>query len=196
MLQTTHLRPHLDELSDQMWTTFFVDPIFSSRLQQKANLRLQMQLFRDAGLAASNQVQSQIRNDKIFWLDAKLPDLSEIESSALHSLDQLRQQIRTDLRVSLGEVECHYAFYEKGHFYKRHRDTTSQNNKRIFSFVLYLNDNWKEDDGGALMAYGNEKILFSIQPEIGKMILFRSELEHEVLITNRDRLSLTGWFRQ
>ncbi len=179
-----------------MWTKISIDPHFSATLQQCAFQRLQMQQFREAELALSKKVMPEIRNDKIFWLDAKSETLHKIESSLLMALDELCVSLKQELHVYLDSTECHYALYEIGHFYKRHRDSTSQNNKRIFSFTLYLNNEWKDNDGGNLIGYDGQKILFSVKPEIGTMILFRSDIEHEVLPTTRDRLSITGWFRQ
>jgi SM-20-related protein len=197
VLETTHLRPHLDELSEKMWTLISIDPSFSLKLQQSAKQRLSERLFRDAELAASKKVVSTIRNDQIFWLDSKAQPLTAIENETLHSLQKMLIEIKENLRVFLDHVECHFAFYDKGHFYRKHRDTTEQNNKRIFSFVLYLNENWKADEGGELVGYGpQQEELFLIQPVLGQMILFRSDLEHEVKPTHRERLSLTGWFRQ
>lgn len=196
MFETTDLRTHLDELSEKMWTVISCDRGQSELLLKTAQDRLQKAQFRPAALAATQKVTSQIRNDEIFWLDAKSNNLSGIESDFLDFLEKLRNELKNEMRVSLTEVECHYARYEAGHYYQKHRDTTSQNNKRVFSFVLYLNPNWKNEDGGQLMGYENEKTLFQMQPELGQLILFRSDLEHEVKPTQRDRLSLTGWFRK
>jgi SM-20-related protein len=199
VLETTHLRKHLDELSEKMWTLIPFDQVQSSDLLKSAQRRLQNHQFRQAGLAAIQSVSDsslQIRNDEIFWLDSKSHDLSEVEKKTLIFLENLRQEIKNDLRVSLSEFECHFAFYDTGHFYQKHRDITSTNNKRVFSFVLYLNENWKDTDGGHLVGYDQENIIFRIKPELGQMILFRSDLEHEVMPTLRGRFSLTGWFRK
>ena len=62
--------------------------------------------------------------------------------------------------------------------------------------MLYLNEDWKESDGGHLIGYDQDKVIFRVKPELGQMILFRSDLEHEVMPTQRGRFSLTGWFRK
>lgn len=196
MFETTHLRKHLDELSENLWTVIPFDIQQSAALLECAKLRLQNNQFRQAALASTQKVASSIRNDEIFWLDAKSDDLQAAEKKILYFLDKLCSEIKNDLRVSLSEFECHFAFYDKHHFYHKHRDTTSQNNKRVFSFVLYLNPNWNADDGGLLVGYDQEKILFKIKPEMGQMIIFQSDLEHEVQPTLRGRYSLTGWFRK
>lgn len=196
MLETTTLRQHLDELSEKKWTLLSINPQLSSSLLQKAQDRLIQKQFRQAELAAAQNVVSAVRNDKIFWLDAKIANLDNSEKEILSTLDHLLHEIKNDLRVSLKEVECHYAFYDKGHFYKKHRDTTAFQNKRVFSFVLYLNSDWNPEDGGYLVGYEEKEILFQIKPEMGNMILFHSDLEHEVKPTSRGRFSLTGWFRK
>lgn len=196
MFETTHLRKHLDELSEKMWTLIPFDNQQSADLLKCAHLRLQSDQFRPAALASTQKVTAEIRNDEIFWLDTKVHDLSEIEKEFLNFLEKFCSEIKNDLRVSLSEFECHFAFYDKGHFYQKHRDSTAQNNKRVFSFVLYLNPDWKDEDGGHLIGYNQEEILFQVAPELGQLIVFRSDLEHEVKPTLRGRFSLTGWFRK
>jgi SM-20-related protein len=63
----------------------------------------------------------------------------------------------------------------------------------MITLILYLNDNWQPGDGGELKIYKeNEEIL--VEPIGGRCIIFKSAaLEHEVLLTNKSRLSLTGW---
>lgn len=195
MLETTHLRPHLEELSEKLWTVISVPLETCLQILQQAQQRRQNKQFRPAALAATQKIASQIRNDEIFWLDAKANDLAEVEKKFLNFIEQVREELKNEFRVSLNEVECHYACYEKGHFYQKHRDTTTQNNRRLFTFVLYLNPDWNQADDGQIVGYDEDKVLFKLQPQLGKMLLFRSDLEHEVRPTLRDRISLTGWFR-
>ncbi len=195
MLETTHLRRHFDELSEKMWTLIPIDPEISLKLRQNAEVRLKAQQFRPAELAATKKVSTAIRNDQIFWLDAKSPTAADCEIEFLYTLQSIMNALREEMRVSLRYIECHYAFYQKGHYYQKHRDTTSVDNKRIFSFVLYLNENWQIQDGGELVGYDGAETIFTVRPYLGQLIIFRSEIEHEVKITARDRLSLTGWFR-
>lgn len=59
--------------------------------------------------------------------------------------------------------------------------------------ICYLNENWREDEGGQLRVYfpAGTKDFF---PTAGRLVCFRSDLlEHEVLPATRERLSLTGW---
>jgi len=62
--------------------------------------------------------------------------------------------------------------------------------------VMYLNIGWITADGGDLCIFPN-KIAQLIAPINGKSVFFKSnELEHEVLITNKARMSITGWLKR
>jgi SM-20-related protein len=85
--------------------------------------------------------------------------------------------------------------YEKGSFYKRHLDQFRNDNGRAFSMIMYLNADWELKDGGELCVYHAEHTQ-TISPQNGKCVFFRSnELEHEVLMTQAPRLSITGWLK-
>jgi SM-20-related protein len=62
--------------------------------------------------------------------------------------------------------------------------------------ISYLNDNWTAKDGGELLIHqtdANQKIA----PTQGKTVFFKSnELEHEVLVTQERRMSVTGWLKR
>jgi SM-20-related protein len=66
----------------------------------------------------------------------------------------------------------------------------------MLSCVLYLNDGWRAEDGGALRLYLPTRHC-DVLPRAGTLVAFLSErFEHEVLPAQRERLSLTGWFRR
>ncbi len=61
--------------------------------------------------------------------------------------------------------------------------------------IMYLNAQWELKDGGELCIYHTDHTQ-TIAPLNGTCVFFKSsELEHEVLITNKPRLSITGWLR-
>jgi SM-20-related protein len=62
------------------------------------------------------------------------------------------------------------------------------------SAVLYLNTTWETTDGGELVLDLENGTSEKIIPEAGKMVIFLSHLMHEVQVTQRDRMSITGWF--
>lgn len=137
---------------------------------------------------------SEIRGDKILWLEEH--NLSEAQQHYFHFLNGLREHLSPYFRIALPWQECHLAAYPVGSFYTRHVDQFRETNNRIFSAILYLNENWQETDGGQLRVY-NESGHEDIAPLFGRFVCFRSDVvEHEVLPTNRTRFSITGWMRR
>ncbi len=71
--------------------------------------------------------------------------------------------------------------------------------RRTFLCVLYLNEDWTHEDGGALRLHlgdGENADISDVLPIGGTLVPFLSErFAHEVLPAKRERLSLTGWFK-
>lgn len=195
-MQTINLDLHLAELSNQGWTVLPFERTLAQKLAKLAIEHRQNKSFKRASLSESSSPILEIRNDEILWLEAKSFNLEESEVALLSGLECLKLALKEYFRIHLSEIECHYAIYDAGHFYHRHSDATQVNNRRIFSFVIYLNENWSKEDAGQLIGYGEEEIIFELKPELGQMILFRSDIEHEVKMTKRPRMSVTGWFRK
>ncbi len=195
-----YLEKYFSQLNEQNWTLIPVDKILTSKLQDSARTKLKANQFKAAGISGLELPATEIRNDSTFWLDSQSDSLNEADRKVLICLQELTVLLKDFFRISLTEVECHYAVYQPGQYYKRHRDSTQNDNKRVFSFVIYLNENWAPTDGGQLVGYengnDNKTAAFSILPELGNMILFKSDFEHEVLRTDRLRYSLTGWLRR
>ncbi len=181
----------LQELEQNDWTLLQLSPEFCTRIQAYARELDQQSCFTPAALA--EQAHSNIRNDRTFWIqdDTKHPVGIEI----LHFLDQIKNSLRDYFRISLTHYECHLAIFDEGHFYHKHTDQKKTDNHRFFSFVIYLNSDWSDTDGGQLAIYKDNEPPIFIQPEMPQMIIFKSELLHEVLVAQRQRLSLTGWMR-
>jgi len=69
--------------------------------------------------------------------------------------------------------------------------------RRMVSAVIYLNEAWLPEDGGQLRMYLGDERVHDVQPTGGCLVVFLSgEVPHEVLPAQRERLSLTGWFRR
>jgi len=68
---------------------------------------------------------------------------------------------------------------------------------RKFSIVLYLNHDWKAEDGGTLSLYPTKGDQREISPLEGRIVFFRSdEMEHEVYPSfTRERNSIAGWLK-
>ena len=191
MFTSNNLDKYFGELSNQMWTLLPIDPAFAAQLLISAKSRAPGS--KAAGITAAATLRPDLRSDSIFWLEAGSPDQNEQRVWA--ELQSLKSGLQEYFRLHLSEFECHFSYYRKGQFYSRHLDTLAQNNRRMFSFVIYLNEAWQAEDGGQLRGFRDETLLFEIAPQLGSMILFRSDLEHEVLPTHTDRYALTGWFR-
>ena len=135
-----------------------------------------------------------IRNDKIYWLDKK--HNNEFENAFLDQIDAFVAHLNKTCFTNIKSYEFHYSLYEIGSFYRPHFDQFEDDDKRQFSMVSYLNANWKNNDGGELQIYQNNNNQ-KISPIQGKTIFFKShDLEHEVLVTNERRFSITGWLRR
>lgn len=191
-----NLEQYFEELAQQNWTLIPIALDSARKLRNSAENKFTTHQFRPATLSGSSVLETSIRNDSIFWLDNKSQEMNENDSAALLQIQNLSLMLKEYFRIGISEIECHYAVYNEGHFYHKHRDATTQNNKRVFSFVVYLNESWNSDDGGQLVGYSEHQQIFSIEPKMGKMILFNSELEHEVIKTRKIRYSLTGWMRR
>lgn len=151
--------------------------------------------FRAAGIGNDDGfTQNQlIRSDKIYWLDPVHHDPHEHDFFML--MDEFVRFLNRSCYTGITGYEFHYALYETGSFYKKHLDQFKSNKSRAFSMIMYLNAAWKPADGGELCIYqhGDSQ---TISPENGTCVFFKSsELEHEVLVTNQQRLSITGWLR-
>lgn len=200
MLPANNLSKYFEELAEKGWVLFNLDTPLLLQLRSSAEQRWKLEQFQEAAITQSLQILAEtahqtIRSDSTLWLDPSTDNISDQEAFMLKEIQRLNTDLRNFFRIGLREVECHYSIYKPGQFYKKHRDTTAANNKRYFSFVIYLNTTWNDGDGGELVGYNGDKVLFRILPQMGKMILFRSDIEHEVLPPTQMRFTLTGWFR-
>jgi SM-20-related protein len=145
------------------------------------------------GTGQARQLRRDLRGDSIGWLR---PPWQAAEAALLDRLELLRVGLNRELLLGLFEIEAHYAHYPPGARYARHVDRPQRSDDRVLTFVLYLNENWAAEAGGALRLY-EEGRARDILPVGGRLVLFLAEeREHEVLPASRDRLSVTGWFRR
>jgi SM-20-related protein len=134
-----------------------------------------------------------LRSDKIYWLDRLHKD--PYENDFFDLVDLFVAFLNRTCYAGITGYEFHYALYEKGSFYGRHLDRFKHNGNRAYSMIMYLNKDWVIADGGELRIYHPDR-LQDIEPLNGKSIFFKSaELEHEVLPTNKPRMSITGWLK-
>lgn len=134
------------------------------------------------------------RSDKIYWLDREHNDVHE--NSFFDLMDSFVAYLNRTCYTGITGYEFHYALYEKGSFYKKHIDQFQNNGSRQYSMIMYLNADWVLADGGELCIHQSGGTQ-NISPNSGKGIFFKSsELEHEVLLANKARMSITGWFKK
>jgi SM-20-related protein len=146
------------------------------------------------GRGAAQAVNAAVRGDQIEWLEAAQ---STACARYLALLDQLRVGLNRALYLGLEDYEGHFALYPPGAFYQKHLDRFRDDDKRSVSAVFYLNDDWQPEQGGALRLYLGAGRELDVYPQAGTLLLFMSaDWPHAVLPANRERLSLTGWFRR
>ena len=147
------------------------------------------------GRGEHRAVDAAIRGDRIGWLEE--PPALPAERRLRVALDDLRLAMNRRLALGLFEFEGHYALYPAGAGYARHRDRFRDDDSRILSCVIYLNDAWSSTDGGLLRFHLPGDTTCDVVPRGGTLVVFLSErFDHEVLPAARPRVSLTGWFRR
>ena len=173
----------------------FLPPPDIRALAECAALRRSRGEFVEARIGADRSLQrrADVRGDLTCWLaGALLP----AETRVLGALEQLRLGLNQGAYLGLLDLEIHYAWYPPGAAYASHVDRPQGRSARRVSLALYLNEARSSADGGALRIRGDDGRFRDIEPVGGRLALFLSDSrEHEVLVTQVPRLSLTGWFR-
>jgi len=186
---------HIDVLASQDFAVIdgFVSGETAEYLRALIDKRKADDLFRQAGVGRSIQhtKNTEIRGDKINWLkdEPSDPALAEI----MERMHNLRLQLNQTCFLGLQDIESHLTVYEPGTGYARHRDAFNNRSHRVITFVLYLNEKWQPESGGQLVLWSSNGEETLIEPVEGRLIFFKSELEHEVLKCMKNRYSLTGW---
>jgi SM-20-related protein len=196
----------LDRISAQIYDKSyvvvddFVDEPFRKELLAEQIRLVNEGKFRHAavGTGGQKQVRAEIRSDEVLWMDRE--DLSPLQTDFWEKIEGIRTVLNQRCFLGLKSFEGHFARYPVGSFYKRHLDQFHAVPHRVVSVILYLNDTWTTEDGGALRMYvpqedGPERIE-DVLPLGGRLVVFLSgEIPHEVLPTKKERISITGWLR-
>ena len=178
-----------------------------------------------AGRIGRGQIETRreaVRRARIAWLDGSSP----AQTRFLDGAEALRLEINGALFAGLFEFEAHFAVYPPGGFYARHLDAfrprpgaqpsailgARAGRSRVISMVAFLNQAWREADGGRLAiwpetAYGEDgrpdlaaldacAPAAEIAPEGGGLVLMMSEtIPHEVRLSRAPRYAIAGWYR-
>lgn len=158
------------------------------------------QLYKEDQMSAAgtgNQLKNgedqNFRGDQIYWLDKSHGN--DFEREFLQQVDNFISYLNDSCYAGINSSEFHYAVYPEGKGYKRHLDQFRNADSRKFSLINYLNDDWVEKDGGQLLVYPDTGMQ-KIQPQAQTAVFFKSaDMEHEVLASNRTRMSITGWLK-
>jgi SM-20-related protein len=168
----------------------------SNGLQQNILQLQKNELMMAAGIGNKEvkDAKQTMRGDMIYWMD-KSHD-NEYEQQFLKVVEDFIEHLNRTCYTGINGYEFHYAVYEEGSFYKRHRDQFKNDSDRKFSLINYLNKDWLEEDGGQLLLYQDETVQ-NILPHSQTAVFFKSdEMEHEVTKANRSRMSISGWLKQ
>ena len=150
--------------------------------------------FISAGTGNEKATQNKsVRSDVIYWLDRN--HNAPHENDFFDLVDAFVRHLNNTCYTGITGYEFHYALYETGSFYKKHMDQFRNNDSRKYSMIMYLNEGWQDGDGGELNIH-HEGWVQNISPINGKSVFFKSnELEHEVLVAHKPRMSITGWLK-
>lgn len=176
--------------------TTFLNKALCNGLQQNIVQLQQDGLMTQAGIG-NHEVKDgnqKMRGDKIYWMDKSHDNIFEQEF--LQRVEDFIAYLNQTCYTGINGYEFHYALYEEGSFYKRHKDQFKNDSNRKYSLISYLNNNWLEADNGQLVVYQNGT-LQKILPQSQTSVFFKSdEMEHEVTMAGRSRMSVTGWLKR
>lgn len=174
----------------------FISDELSQHLKQNLLQLMNQNKLKEAGTGNNLLVSHDktVRSDLIYWLDRSHDN--EYENDFFDQIDDFIKHLNRSCFAGINGYEFHYSLYEIGSFYQKHLDQFNNNPSRKYSMISYLNDDWQESDGGQLMIYQNYNNK-KVNPTQGKTVFFKSnELQHEVLVTQKQRMSITGWLKR
>lgn len=151
--------------------------------------------FHKAGIGKkeSHQVIHTLRGDFIKWLE---PEEDRPHTRLyLEQLAELRLALNRRCYMGLQDAEVHMTQYPPHAGYHKHVDAFHMDENRRISVVLYLNFHWKPEYDGRLRIYpeAGSDASVDVYPKAGRLAVFESTLEHEVLPATQRRFSITGW---
>ena len=157
----------------------------------------------DERLKPTLQALTGTRSDRVGWFGptdlaangcptlARLARLQRGVAAAINSDGRWRETLTVPASSMLS---C----YGAGASYRKHTDNSRGadgvcGNAWALTCICYLNPDWAAEDGGALRIYDESGGTVEISPAAGRVVVFDSFLEHEVLAARRDRYALTFW---
>lgn len=186
-----------DKLTDKQLDTFVTDGwlTIDNVFNKTALLALQAESgfidYRDAALTAGIRI-SDIRGDRIRWITENF----FAGYYYLQSINTLAALFNRSLFAGIRHSEAHYACYPAGFGYQWHSDNPAGRDERVISAVFYLNDEWTASDGGALEIIDKHGSHHSVMPVANRLVIFDSDMQHQVQIAHRQRYSIATWMRR
>ena len=186
-----------NRLTDEQLDTFVTDGwlTIDNVFNKTALLALQAESgfidYRDAALTAGIRI-SDIRGDRIRWITENF----FAGYYYLQSINALAALFNRSLFAGIRHSEAHYACYPIGFGYQWHSDNPAGRDERVISAVFYLNDDWEATDGGALEVVDKHGTHHEVMPVANRLIIFDSDLQHQVQIAHRQRYSIATWLRR
>ncbi|MBZ0114093.1 MAG: 2OG-Fe(II) oxygenase [Thermoanaerobaculia bacterium] len=190
-----------DALAEHGWVVVpdFLAPSSLDSLREEARRLWSEGQFSSAevGQGKSLQVRPEIRGDLTCWIEPT--SASPGIATYFAAVEELRQAVNRRLFLGCFDFEAHLAVYPPGAFYHKHLDRIPSVAHRLVSVILYLEPDWRGEDGGQLRLYlgeGGVGPTHDVLPAAGSLVAFLAgQVHHEVLPTNRSRWSITGWLR-
>jgi SM-20-related protein len=176
--------------------TRFLSDALSKGLQQNIRQLESDGLMTAAGIGneAMKDAHQKMRGDKVYWMDKCHDNI--YEQQFLQQIENFIDHLNKTCYTGINGYEFHYALYEEGCFYKKHKDQFKNDSNRKYSLINYLNENWLEQDGGQLRMYQEDRVQ-EVSPKAQTAVFFKSdEMVHEVMVANRSRMSITGWLKR
>lgn len=165
------------------------------KLSRDANIYKEDRFDAPLGGSGKSKLDASIRNSTIFFPKAdKYPNtFSILQSSIISEYSSICSYI--DL-TNIAEIQ--YARYEKGNFFKKHRDTLYNTNiKRILTCSINLSEE-TDYGGGELVVYDNDNNeVAKLSKEIGSFIIFPAVFYHEArIVESGTREAIVTWIHE
>ena len=183
------LDKHLDTFVDVGYVV--LDDVFDPKMVQALQQESGFIDYKEAKLTHGERL-SNIRGDRIRWIDDSCP----VGMAYLASIRALGDYFNANLYAGIRQAEAHYACYPSGFGYQWHSDNPQGRDERVISAVYYLNDDWTDADGGQISVVDKKGDLTQLNPALNRLVIFDSNLRHQVEITHRTRYSIATWLRR
>lgn len=183
------ITPNLDEFITT--GTLVLDDVFNTTDLTALQNESGFMDYKEAHLTHGER-ETAIRGDSIRWIDDDCP----IGKVYLSAIDELGRYFNQTLYTGIRSSEAHYACYPAGFGYKWHTDNPKGRDERVISAVFYLNDDWTDTDGGQITVVNKQNDTIWLLPKLNRLVIFDSNLLHQVEITKRQRFSIATWLRR